>query len=47
MAEKVRRGIVFWRKIFGGEKSGFLQGFCDFWVFCGGKNVAGLWWNAW
>jgi hypothetical protein len=40
MAEKVRRGIVFWRKIFGGEKSGFCGGFAIFGCFA----VVKTWW---
>src|SRR6266851_10189555 len=47
MAEKVRSGLDLGRNILAGEKSGFCRGFCDFLVFCGGKSVVGLWWNAW
>src|SRR5436309_541655 len=47
MVGKVRSGVVLSKNILGGEEGGFCRGFCDFQVFCGGKNVVSLWWNAW
>jgi hypothetical protein len=44
---KLRSGLVFGGKYFGGETGGFCRGFCDFMVFCDGKSVVSLWWNAW
>jgi hypothetical protein len=46
MAEKVRSGLILGKNIWR-EKGGFWRGFCDFLVFCGGKSVVSLWWNAW
>jgi len=35
---------LFEEKCFEGKKKGFAGGFCDFRVFCGGKNGVSLWW---
>jgi hypothetical protein len=39
-------GILVLGKTFDGVKDGFCRGFYVFKVFCGGKSVVSLWWNA-
>jgi hypothetical protein len=46
MAKTVIVGCCFGEKYFDRGKGRFCGGFCDFLVFCRGKNVVSLWWNA-
>jgi len=45
--KKCKGGCRFGEKYFAGGKGRFCWGFYDFVVFCGGKSVVSLWWDAW
>jgi hypothetical protein len=47
MAKNVRAGVVLEKNILPEERAVFAGGFYDFVVFCGGKSVVSLWWDAW